>query len=355
MERLILFRGVGGLLFLFMVLEQIKYRYKKYYSIMGGIILIFLLGIRKNTPDLILYEKLYFRRTSYDVEKGYLLLQDLFIFFKANFNIFIIGVALITMFLMYKGFYYFTKYPNAAMFIYFSYYFLEKPYIQIRNALSIAIFFNTFPFFLENKKIKSILGILLSGFFHISGYFYSVILFLNLFEWNKKKIKIFYIFIIFMGIFLYFFDITQILVWISSYDLGRISERIKVYFLSEEGKKYIRSIPLGIRSLFSLVLYTIYTVKILYLKKYFENDLTKEKYIFILFSLSLLFKLITYKIIIFGRILGAFEFSEVLVLCLLLELKQNKNILGYKIIYICLIGIYVFTSNYVAGKNLNLW
>ena len=58
------------------------------------------------------------------------------------------------MFLIYRGFYYFTKYPNAAIFIYFSYYFLEKSYVQVRNALSIAIFLNFLPFIVENKKIN---------------------------------------------------------------------------------------------------------------------------------------------------------------------------------------------------------
>lgn len=355
MERLILFRGVGLILFLFMILEQIKYKYKKGYSIVGGIILTILLGIRKNTPDLDIYEKLYLIKTSYDVEKGYLLLQDLFILLKVNFNIFIIILGLITIFLMYRGFYYFTKYPNAAIFIYFSYYFLEKPYVQVRNALSIAIFLNFLPFIVENKKIKSILGIILSSIFHVSGYFYFTVLLLGRLKWTKIKIKLFYIFILFSGIFIYFFDITKIIIWISSFDLGRLSERIRVYFLSEEGKQYIKSTPLGIRSLFSPLIYTIYTIKILYLKKFFQNNLAKEKYIFILLSLSLLFRAASYKIIILGRVLGAFDFSEVLGLCLLLEVKQSKTILIYKIVYICLIGMYVFISNYVTGKNLNLW
>ena len=37
MERLILFRGVGLVLFLLMILEQIKYKYKRGYSIVGAL------------------------------------------------------------------------------------------------------------------------------------------------------------------------------------------------------------------------------------------------------------------------------------------------------------------------------
>lgn len=351
MDNLVLFLIVEIILAFLMILEQYNYKYKKSYLIVGAIVLIVLISIRKNTPDLDIYETLYYYPESYKVEKGYIFLQNIFKRLNLDFVFLKVGIAILTVILLYRGFYKLVKYPNGAMFIYMSYSFFEKPYIQIRNALCIAIFMNILPLIIDNKKIKSSLGILLSTFFHITGYFYFAILGLSFFNITKEKIKkICYITLI-LSIILYFIDISSILLKVSSFNLGRISERIKIYFLSEEGKRFIVSSKLGIRSLFSPLLYIFYCIKINYLDKYFYNNFLKEKYIFYLFSFSILFRLLSYEIIIFNRIVGTFDFSETLALAMMLEIK-NKYL---KILYIFLIIIYVFLSSYITGKNLILW
>lgn len=138
---------------------------------------------------------------------------------------------------------------------------------------------------------------------------------------------------------------------LSYLNLGRVSERIQTYFLSPEGKEHIASSKFGIRILLSPLIYILYYFKIQYLGKIFYNNFFKEKYIFIVFSFSVLFRALSYKIGIFSRIVGAFDFSETLALTLFFKIK-NKYL---KIGYIFLIIIYVFLSNYIAGKGLNLW
>lgn len=351
MNNLILFLIVEIILCFIMVLEQYNYKYKKIYLIVGSIILIILISIRKNTPDLDIYEKLYYVSETYKVEKGYILFQSIFQFLNLDFIFFKIGIATLTVILLYRGFYKLVKYPNGAMFIYMAYSFLEKPYVQVRNALSIAIFMNTLPLIIKNKKVKSFLGILLSSFFHITGYLYFGVFGLNFFYINKKKLKKIFFITLVLSIILYSINIIPILLKISSLNLGRVSERIQVYFLTEEGKKYIGSSTLGIRSLISPVIYSFYYIKISYLDKYFYNNFIKEKYVFILLSCFILFKLLSYKIIIFGRVVGGFDFSETLALTLILEMK-NKYL---KILYIFFIIIYIFLSSYITGKNLILW
>lgn len=351
MDNLFSFLMVETILAFLMFLEQYKYKYKKNYLTIGAVILIILISIRKNTPDLYIYKTLYYLPESYKVEKGYIFLQNIFKNLNLDFIFFKIGIAILTVILLYRGFYKLVKYPNGAMFIYMAYSFWEKPYIQIRNALCIAIFINTLSLIINNKKIKSSLGILLSTFFHITGYFYFIILGLSFFNISKEKLKKICCFTLILSIILYVIDIVPILLKISSLNLGRISERIQIYFLSNEGKIHIRDSSLGIRSLFSPLLYIFYCIKINYLEKYFYNDFFKEKYIFYLFSFSVLFRLISYKFAIFNRVVGIFDFSETLVLALILETK-NKYL---KILYVFFIIIYVFFSSYIYGKKINLW
>lgn len=353
MNNLYLFTIVEVLLVILMFFEQYKGKYRKIYSISGCLILIILISFRKNTPDLEIYETLYYFPNYYEVEKGYIFFQNFFKILNLDFIYFKVGMAIITISLLYRGFYKLVKYPNAAMFIYMAYSFFEKPYIQIRNALSIAIFINILPLIIDRKKLKSCLGILVSAFFHITGYLYFFIEIFSFFNIRitKQKIKILFLSTLIFSVILYFINIVPILLKISSYNLGRISERIQIYFLSEEGKKYIGSSLFGVRSLFSPIVYIIYFFKIECLDKQFFNNFFKEKYIFILFSLFLLFKQIAYKIIIFGRVAGTFDISETLVLALMLEIK-NKYL---KIFYIFFLVFYVFLSSYMTGKNLNLW
>lgn len=350
-NNLVLFLIAEIILAFLMILEQYNYKYKKIYLIIGTIVLTILISVRKDTPDLDIYKTLYYLPESYKVEKGYIFLQNIFKILNLDFIFFKIGIAVLTVILLYRGFYKLVKYPNGTMFIYMYYSFIEKPYIQIRNALCIAIFINVLSLIINDKKIKSSLGILLSAFFHMTGYFYFIILGFNFFNITKEKLKKICCITLILSIILCFVDIRLILLKVSSLNLGRISERIKTYFSVEEGNQFLVSSKLGVRSLISPILYIFYCLKINYLDKYFYNDFLKEKYIFYLFSFSVLFRLVSYKIGIFNRMVGTFDFAETLALAMMLEIK-NKYL---KILYIFLIIIYVFLSNYITGKKLNLW
>lgn len=351
MEKLKLFLIVEIILLLFMLLELYRKKYKKNCSIIGGSLLVFLISIREGTPDLDIYKKLYYFPDTYEVEKGYIFLQDIFKSFYIDFKFFIIFLALLTIILLYRGFNLLTGLPNSTMFIYMAYSFLEKPYIQVRNALSIAIFINVLFFIINKKRLKSFLGIFLAIYFHITAYFYFVIEIFSLFRISKKKIEIIFKVTIILSIILYFINFIPLLIKLSYLNLGRISERIRVYFLLPESKEYTSNLRFGIRILFSPLIYIFYYLKIQYLEKIFYNNFFKERYIFILFSFSVLFRALSYKIVIFSRVVGNFDFSETLALTLLLKIK-NKYL---KITYVFLIVIYVFLSNYITGKKLNLW
>lgn len=338
---------IGIFLYILGILEYINLKNKKVYSKYGIIILSLLIfSTNQDVPDYFMYERFYNSGINNGLEVGYIVFQNVFRYINFDFKIFRVFIGVITILLLYNSFYKLVKYPNMAIVIYYSYQFLEKPYIQIRNALSIAIFLNISKYLIEDKKLKSIIGIFFSALFHISGYFYILIIILQkIFLKNKRRLKIIVIFSLVCSVILVNINLENYLKFIINLNLGRISERVNTYFFSEEGKKYIGSTKIGIRLYFSLVVYFLYSIKLL------KNKVTtKDKFIFSSFCFLILFKLISYKIIIFNRMTGVFDYAEVLGLVRIVELEKNKN---KKILYIVTIFFYMILSVYIVYKNLN--
>ena len=170
---------IGIFLYILGILEYINLKNKKVYSKYGIIILSLLIfSTNQDVPDYFMYERFYNSGINNGLEVGYIVFQNVFRYINFDFKIFRVFIGVITILLLYNSFYKLVKYPNMAIVIYYSYQFLEKPYIQIRNALSIAIFLNISKYLIEDKKLKSIIGIFFSALFNISGYFYILIIIL---------------------------------------------------------------------------------------------------------------------------------------------------------------------------------
>lgn len=338
-------------------LGVIEYKYfrKNKILILIGIIIISSLFFTTNfsVPDFKMYEDIYNSKLNYiGIEKIYIELGRIFKNIGFSFYGFRIIIGIVTTLLLYRGFYKMTYLPNLTMFYYMGYQFLEKPYIQIRNALAIAIFINVLPFFIQKKFLKSIIGIIISTLFHVSSYFYFITYFFSKIIFNVKKIKKYFLFFSIGGILLYFVNFLEILKLLGNLNLGRISERINTYFFSEAGKIHIKSSKIGIRVILNYFLFFIYTLRILKLEKTKNISKNKEKYIFYFLGIVVLFRMLAYKIAIFTRIIGNFDFVEPIALVFLIKSLKSKY---YKILYFFLTYLYIIILNYKVGKDLGLW
>lgn len=354
MNRLFSFQLILVILGVLGVIEY-KYYRKSKILILIGIIITSSLFFTTNfsVPDFIMYEDIYNFKINYTgIEKIYIGLGQIFKKIGFSFYIFRIIVGIVTTLLLYRGFYKITFLPNLTMLYYMGYQFLEKPYIQIRNALSIAIFINVLVFFIQRKFLKSFIGIIISSLFHISSYFYFITYFFSKIKFNAKRIKLYFMFFSIGGILLYYINFIEVLRLLGNMNLGRISERINMYFFSEAGKIHIRSSEIGIRVIINYFLFFIYTLRMLELEKRKDINLNKEKYIFYFLGVVSLFRMLSYKIGIFTRVIGNFDFAEVIALVFLIKsIKSKKN----KVLYFFITYLYIIVLNYKVGKDLGLW
>lgn len=354
MNRLFSFQLVLVLLGILGIIEY-KYLKKNKITLLIGIILTSSLffTLDFSIPDLEGYRDIYILGKNYiGIEKGYAVLGETFKSVGYNFNNFRIVIGIITVSLLYRGFNKVNSLPNLTMFYYMGYQFLEKPYIQIRNALAIAIFINILPFFMQKKFLKSFIGIIISSLFHISSYFYFITYFFNKLKFNNKRIKLYFLFFSIGGILLYYINFLEILKLLANLGLGRISERVNTYFFSEEGKIHTQASKIGIRVILNYFLFFIYTLRILKLEKQKNINIKSEKYIFYFLGLVVLFRALAYKIGIFIRVVGCFDFAESIALVFLSKSIKSQK---YRILYFFLTYIYIFILNYKVGIDLRLW
>lgn len=353
--RLLIFQLVIIILFILAVLENYYPKLKNIFMVIGVFCLSSLfLTLDKYVPDFYMYQKFYDDLISafeMGIEKGYIY----FTFFLKNigFNFFqfrlIIGVLNVV--LLYVGFKKIMDKPNLCMLCYMSSYFLEKPYIQIRNALAIAIFLNIIPYFIKKKYYKGILGIILSCFFHATSIVYFIVIFFNvkiLETLKKKKIKVICLISCILSYLLYRIDIIRFFSLINeNIPLGRLNAKIYAYILYEGSKMNSITENFGIGGIYFFLLYFIFSFYLIKRKNINQN----EKYIFLFYSVTITLKLLSYKIEILDRIIDNYHFAQTCALAYLNQLFKNK----YKIFYYILILALVLGYNFLFGIKLSLW
>lgn len=353
MSRIYVFQMFIVLLYIVSIFQIIKPSYKNIYMtiivLSSGIVF---LTLDENVPDLTNYKLMYYY-SSTTIEKGYLLLGEVFKKCGLDFFEFRVILGMIVVYLLYRGFSKLNSYPAVVFLCYMQYNFLEKPYIQIRNAISIAIFLNIIEFFIKGKKIKGLGGIWLANFFHRTAVLYIIILFFNKIKLTYKKIFGYFILIILLSILITKIDLNIFFNLIIKLPFKSITEKVIHHFIEKQSQAKEVIEGTGIRMWISYILFLLsarYLVTGIKNKKNYKWKV--YNYIYLFQGIVVLFKCLSYKFLIFIRIVGCFDFAEVIILSWMVE-KQKNNL--KKQIYLFIIFLYILISCYRYGANFNIW
>ena len=353
MSRLLILQIYIFIIYILSALELIKPKLKKIN--MNIIVLasgFIFLTLDEKVPDLINYEIIYYKLPT-TMEKGYVLLNKLFKENNFSFMEFRIAIGIVVTYLIYRAFTKLTMYPSITFLCYMQYNFLEKPYIQIRNAFSIAIFLNVIEYFVKRRRIKGILGTLISYQFHKSAAVYFIVTFFDKIKFSKKKIIGYFILVVLLSILVTQINLDIFFNLLLKLPFKGITEKIMYHFIKKESQITDIVAGTGIRMWIS---YLLFSLLFRYLIKKVKNrDNYKLKiysYIYLFQGIVVLFKSLSYNFLIFTRIVGCFDFAEVIIVSWLIE-KQKNNI--KKQIYLFIVFLYVMLSCYKFGLNLGIW
>lgn len=326
--------------FLFFILSIFEQKLnKKKIMWIQIIILTYLVGIRKNTPDLEFYEMIYNYKLKDGIDLGYNILQNLFIFFNLNFLWFKIFIGFTSIFLIVTSIYTISREPILTTFIYYSLIFLEKPYIQMRNGLSIGFFLLGVRFFLFKKSyFKSFCMFLVSGSIHFTGYLY---IFIQFVEKIIRKKKIVAVICILLSILFIRLDYS-VLLSLSNYKLGVFTQKLKLYLFSENGQKQFIETKFGFSGIISIILYILYVIT-------YKYNSEKKSLFLLLGGGSIIFRLAAYNLTPLNRVVGIFSIVDPFIYASFYNLKyKNKEI---KIVYLVFLYICIFIYCYIVLKN----
>lgn len=336
-----------NILFLLAILEQKFWEKKKIFSIVG----IVVLGVVIATRNDFLVDKDYDQfRSIYsnnlyrlDVERLYLYLNIVFKkITKLDYIFFSFFYGVLSLTLVSKAFDKMTLHPNLCMFIYYGVGFFSKNCLNIRSGMATSIFIFSLSYLLNNKKIKYLIGIFLSMGIHFGGSIYLLFLFMKI-KIVKKYMSLIFFITILISISILFLDIKNIILIIAKLPLGKISDKVIMYFQGI-GIGHTASREIGVRGLTIYLNYLFYYILIKY--KYIKVQ-KKEYYFFILFSIEVIFKLLSYKIIIFSRVVELFNIVDVFILFTYYNINlKNISKFLYKILYFSIMYIYIILSTF---------
>lgn len=197
--------------------EQISDRDKKIIYVIFGFVMIMIAGLREvgSTPDTLSYEEMYYskegdlmallREPSFDIISSFLHSLSL------GINGLFFAYAIISVPIQLSALWKLSKIPLLTLTIYISYYYMIHDLVQIRCAVASGLFLWAIYFYANQKKLYTLLFILLGTFFHYSAIAGLLIFFLgNDFpRWQRNVLYA----IVPIGLLVYFthFDIFSII------------------------------------------------------------------------------------------------------------------------------------------------
>jgi len=337
------------MMFSFLDLTNLEMKVKKLNLYISSFFLILLAGLRYKTgADIHVYRKFFdliSRGVSWvPLEKGYIILNSLFIKLGLSFELLIFFISFLTICLVM----FFIKreacYWSLSIFIFYSQYFLRGAMGNIRQMLAMSILLYSYKYVSERKIIKFLLIIFLAGSLHRSAFVFIPFYFLL----NKKYTKKQMIVLVFLSIIisrtniiLYLFNLLLKLEKIG-FDL-KILYKITHYFFERRGNSSL--LVLGaFERLFFISLFIFLKDKIykqgIYYRIYF-NSYFYSILIFFLFSIDLH---------IASRVARIFQITEILLIPLLVKLINPKEL--RVIIYILV--LFLYTGHFIDELMLVL-
>jgi hypothetical protein len=190
----------------FIEILKVKEKYNKTLFFLSYIVLSLTAGLRYGDRDYFAYINAYNHAPNWDVgesfmEVGYRYAGYFFKILGFSAEQFLFIFAFLSVGLIFIFIKRYTPFVFTAVFIFFCHTFILRDMLQIRSSLSIGIAMLAIPYIENRKFVKTLSVIIFAGLFHFVGYFFIVLYFLYPF-FSKKRIAIFIITGVILGIIL---------------------------------------------------------------------------------------------------------------------------------------------------------
>ena len=278
-------------------------------------------------------------KSMYYDESGFFLLAVLVKTFTSSPRVYLLIVALITMFIMCINDKKYSVYPFIGLCVYVARFYMGRDFIQIRASISYAILFWAIQYIYEKKIVLYFLWVFIAYQFHHSAVVAIPLYFLcNWIELNKWHIVVGLIVAFIIGGV--YPDVVRLYVEDNASDLN-----ISADYTTGGTEAYVEG-----KGLLNPLIY--FQCAILLLYTYYEELLAPQnKYYYVLrtgyfYSTLILIVFCTYAVLS-GRTATIFATLEMAIIPSLLGIvnSQNRN-LAYFIIGVAVTGI--FTMNYMS-------
>lgn len=325
-------------LFSFFDITNIRKAIKKYNLLIISIFLVVLAGFRYNTgADINAYRNFYNMIEkgiiNLPLEKGYILINLLFVKLGLNFELLIflislVTITLISIFIVKNSIYY-----NLSILILYTKYFLRGSMGNIRQMLSMAILLFGYKYILNKSFFKFLFIVFLAASFHRVALIFVPFYFLLDKKYSKKQI----ITAIFLAIIISRTNfVTIIFTYLNNiqntgFELGGTIRKVTNYYFNRRGSSSL--LILGtFERLFWLAIF-------LFFKNQIEAD-NKKNIIYLnsyLYSLFIFF-LLSADLHIASRISRTFQMIEIITIPFLLKFIKDKQL--KVLIFIFLLMLY---------------
>jgi hypothetical protein len=155
--------------------ESIHQRDKKIIYIILGIAMVLIAGLRElgSTPDMDTYESMFYAKRNNLMmllrEPSFSLITDILQSMSIGVTGLFLTYALIAVPIQLSALWKLSKMPLLTLTIYISYYYMIHDMVQIRCAVASGLFLWAIYFFANQKKLYTLLCILMGTYFHYSA------------------------------------------------------------------------------------------------------------------------------------------------------------------------------------------
>lgn len=159
-----------------------------FYGLIIAVMMVLFAGLRNKVgTDWIAYNDAYFYK-NWDVELGYSFLNDLFSDLNLPYNLFLLFLNLISIYLYYSTLKKYISFFVISLLIFFSDYYMYYNLSGIRQAIAISIVIYSIRFLIEKNFTKFLLTIIFACFFHVTSIIFIGAYFIPFRKANKKEI-----------------------------------------------------------------------------------------------------------------------------------------------------------------------
>ena len=165
--------------------ERLSDRDKKLLYVLLGVVMIVITGMREvgSTPDTEAYEDMYYAKegnlTILLTEPSFRLISDLLHSMSLGITALFFAYAILAVPIQLSALWKISKMPFLTLTLYISYYYMIHDMVQMRCAVASGLFLWAIYFYVNHKKLYTLLFILLGTFFHYSAIAGLIIFFLG--------------------------------------------------------------------------------------------------------------------------------------------------------------------------------